>query len=424
MKRSALVSLLMALLLGLPVAQAQDELVVFAAASLADAYEAIGTAFEERNPGVTVLFSFGGSSTLATQLVQGAPADVFASANNDQMAVAVDGERIAEPVRTFAKNRLVLITPADNPAQIQTLRDLANPDVNLILAAPEVPVRAYTDAMLDQMANDPAYGEDYRRAVLANLVSEEPNVRQVAAKVALGEADAGVVYLSDVTLDLADDVLTFPIPDAFNTLATYPMAVTNDTGNPELANRFVDFVLSDAGQDILVEWGFVSVRIPQLPDTVAVPPDATLVVDGQVLNRLSLTVDSLQADFAAQTVAVNYISGEETVEARFTGALLWDVLGAAQPNLNADVRNDPLSMFIVVTGADGYQVVIAWGEIDPAYGNQPVVIAYAENDAPLADERSGLRLVVPTDRHDGRLVRGVAHISLRDAPPPAAGEAD
>ena len=110
------------------------------------------------------------------------------------------------------------------------------------------------------MASDSTYGEDFRAAVLVNLVSEEPNVRQVAAKVALGEADAGVVYQSDVTPGIADAVLALPVPDEFNTIATYPIAVIDDTHQPELAQRFIDFVLSDEGQMILGEWGFVSLE--------------------------------------------------------------------------------------------------------------------------------------------------------------------
>jgi len=149
------------------------------------------------------------------------------------------------------------------------------------------------------------------------------------------------------------------------------------------------------------------------------PTDGILLVDGQVLNPLSLTADNLRADYAAQTVDVSYLSGEDTVTASFTGALLWDVINAAQPNLNADLNNDKLSMYVVATGADGYQAVIAWGEIDPAYGNQPVLIAYDQDGAPLADDLGGLRLVVPADGHGGRYVRGVVNLSLRDAPPPA-----
>ncbi len=237
--------------------QQTTELLVFAAASLTDAYEEIGTTFEEANPGVDVRFNFGGSSTLVAQLAEGAPADVFASANHAQMQVATDAGRISDLAQTFARNRLVLIVPAENSASIESLDDLATPGLRLVLAAPAVPVRAYTDTMLQRMALDPAYGDAFRSAFLDNLVSEEPNVRQVAAKVALGEADAGVVYASDVTPDIASSVRMIPIPDDYNTVATYPIAVTNDSANPELAARFVDFVLSDAGQEVLNRWGFI-----------------------------------------------------------------------------------------------------------------------------------------------------------------------
>lgn len=257
------VILVIALGFGL-VVQAQDEepveLVVFAAASLTDAFEEIGAAFTAENPHVSVLFSFGGSSSLATQLGQGAPADVFASANARQMAVAVESERILDDVaQIFAENYLVLVVPAENPADIESLDDLAVEGVQLILAAPEVPIRAYTDAIFTLMAEDEAYGESYVAAVLANLVSEEPNVRQVAAKIALGEADAGIIYLSDVTPDLAERVIAIPIPEALNTLAVYPIAPVADSAAPETAQAFIDFVLSEEGQAILAAWNFVPV---------------------------------------------------------------------------------------------------------------------------------------------------------------------
>jgi len=242
--------------------QAQDKqtLIVFAAASLTDAFEEMASAFEAEQPGTDIVFNFGGSSTLATQLAEGAPADIFASANARQMTVAHDADRIAGPIRTFAKNRLVVIVPTDNPARIQSLHDLAEPGILLVVAAPDVPVRDYTDTMLERLAADPDYGVEYRERVITNIVSEEPDVRQVAAKVALGEADAGIVYRSDVTPDIIADVLTIPVPDAYNTIATYPIAITNDTTQPELAQAFVDYVLSNAGQDTLVRWGFISVR--------------------------------------------------------------------------------------------------------------------------------------------------------------------
>ncbi|MFN8452777.1 MAG: molybdate ABC transporter substrate-binding protein, partial [Anaerolineae bacterium] len=363
-------------------AQGAQTLTVFAASSLTDAFNEIATTFEADHAGVDVVYNFGGSSTLATQLADGAPADVFASANNTQMNVARDAERISGSPRTFVKNRLVLIVPADNPAGIASLRDLSNPGVKLVVASPGVPVRDYTDAMLEKLAASPAYGEEYRSAVLANVVSEEENVRQVSAKVALGEADAGIVYRSDVTPDIADAVLALPIPDAVNTLATYPIAVTDNPADAALAQAFVDYVLSDAGQDVLVKWGFTSIRIPELPSTVSLPTDGVTTLDGQVLNPLTLTADALRSDYSAQTADVTYLTGEDTVTTSFTGASLWDVVGAAQPNFNADVRNDKISMYLVVTGSDGYQAVIAWGEIDPDYGAQPILLAYDEQGQP------------------------------------------
>lgn len=414
-RRLLFLALVLVLLSALAVsAQGGQTLTVFAAASLTDAFEEIATNFEAANPGVDVVFNFGGSSTLATQLADGAPADVFASANNTQMNVARDAGRIVTAPRTFVKNRLVLIVPADNPASIQSLRDLSNAGIKLVVAAPGVPVRDYTDAMLEKLAADPTYGEDYRAAVLANVVSEEDNVRQVSAKVALGEADAGIVYRSDVTPDISSDVLALPIPDAINTLATYPIAVTDNPADPALAQAFVDYVLSDAGQDILVTWGFTSIRIPELPATVTLPTDGSVMVDGQVLNPLTLTADSLRADFSAQTIDVTYLSGDDTVSTTFTGVLLWDVIGAAQPNFNADVKGDKISMYLVVTGSDGYQAVIAWGEIDPELANQPVLLAFDEQGQPL--DGGSVRLVVPGDGRGSRYVSGVVNVSLRDAP--------
>lgn len=394
--------------------QGSQTLTVFAASSLTDAFNEIALNFESANPGVDVVYNFGGSSTLSTQLADGAPADVFASANNTQMTNAVNNGRIAGAPRTFAKNRLVLVVPSDNPGGIGSLRDLANPGVKLVVAAPGVPVRDYTDAMLEKLAADPAYGLDYRTAVLANVVSEEDNVRQVSAKVALGEADAGVVYRSDVTPDIAADVIAFPIPDAVNTLATYPIAVTDNPVDPALAQAFVDYLLADAGQDVLVKWGFTSVRIPVLSQTVTLPTGGAPTLDGQVLNPLALSADMLRSDYSAQTVDVTYTTSTDPVTTSFTGVRLWDIIGSAQPNFNADVKNDKLSMYLVVTGSDGYQTVIAWGEIDPEFANQPILLAYAEQGQPIAD--GGLTLVVPGDQRGSRYVNGVVNISLRDAP--------
>jgi molybdate transport system substrate-binding protein len=229
---------------------------VFAAASLTDAFIELGHLFEAQNPGTTAVFSFASSSDLAVQLAEGAPADVYASANNTQMQNVVAAGRIAgEPVR-FLTNSLVVIVPAGNPAGVKTLADLADEGLAFISALPDVPIRVFTDEMLAKAAADPAYGVDFQEAVMANLVSEEGNVRQLAAKVALGEADAGIVYKSDLTLDISDQVQVIEIPEELNVIAVYPIATTNDSDNPELAQAFVDLVLSDEGQSVLDEWGF------------------------------------------------------------------------------------------------------------------------------------------------------------------------
>jgi molybdate transport system substrate-binding protein len=407
--------LLAMLLLGLRVVSAQSTLTVFAASSLTEAFTEIESAFEAANTGVDVVYNFGSSSTLATQIVEGAPGDVFASANNTQMNVVRDAELLAGRPRTFVKNRLVLIVPADNPANVQGLADLDNEGLRLVVAAPDVPVRQYTDTMLERMATSPLYGEEFRAAVVANIVSEEDNVRQVVSKVVLGEADAGIVYVSDVTPDTASQVIAFPIPDALNTIATYPTAVLSGSADPELAQTFVDYLLSDEGQDTLVRWNFISVRIPEAAATITLVDDGSLHVGGQVLNALALTADDLRTNYAAYTIDVTYLSGQDTVTSQFTGALLWDVISAAQPNLNADVRNDKLGMYIVASATDHYQAVIAWGEIDPEFGNQQILVAYDENGEPIADT-GPLRLIVPGDVHSGRYVSNLVSLELRDAP--------
>lgn len=248
-------------------AQNHQTLTVFAAASLTDAFEEIGTAFQAEHPGVEVTFNFDGSSKLAAQLAEGAPADVFASANAAQMTAAYKAGRIAAPIRYFARNKLVIAVPASNPAGIQSLRDLAKPGVLLVVAAPGVPVRDYADKMLQQLAGVPDYGENYRQAVIKNIVSEETDVRQVIAKVALGEADAGIVYSSDITPDVSSQVTPILIPDKYNTIASYPMVATNDAADPDLAQAFILFVRSQAGQDILAHWGFIPVRQAQAAHT-------------------------------------------------------------------------------------------------------------------------------------------------------------
>ena len=229
----------------------QAHLTVFAASSLTDVFTELAAEFETRNAGVDVLLNFASSTQLAAQLAEGVPADVFASANAAQMQVAIDAGRIAAGTEAiFVTNRLTIIVPADNPAGIEALEDLSEPGIALVLAVEGVPVRDYTD---DIVAAMPA---DFQEGFYANLVSEEENVRQVAAKVALGEADAGIVYTSDVTPDIAGQVLQIDIPEEQNVVATYPIAPAADSKHLETAQAFIEFVLSADGQVILSEWGF------------------------------------------------------------------------------------------------------------------------------------------------------------------------
>jgi molybdate transport system substrate-binding protein len=167
------------------------------------------------------------------------------------MQVVVEDDLIEGQPIAILTNKLTIIVPVDNPATIESLNDLANPGVRLVLAAPGVPVREYSDQSIAMMGD-----ADFQVAVYTNVVSEEPNVRQVATKIALGEADAGIVYVSDITPDIADQVLQIEIPDEQNVIATYPIAVIKDSPNAEIAQEFVDFVLSAEGQAILAKWGF------------------------------------------------------------------------------------------------------------------------------------------------------------------------
>lgn len=240
-------------LVGSAYAQQNQEVVVFAASSLTEAFEEIAAAFEASHEGANVVLNFAGSSTLSTQIVQGAPADVFASADEAQIKVVAEADLLAGDAQTFAQNRLVVVTPQNS--DIETLLDLAEPGVLLVLAGPDVPAGRYALEVLERL--NEIYGADYSERVLANLVSEEANVRQVAAKVQLGEADAAFIYATDAAV--LTGVRVIEIPESYNVVARYPIAVLRDSQNPELAQSFVAFV-QGAGQEILAERGFSSAQ--------------------------------------------------------------------------------------------------------------------------------------------------------------------
>lgn len=242
---------------GSEVPRIQGEMTIFTAASLTDAFKEVAAQIEQANPGTKLTFNFAGSPTLRTQLAQGARADVFASADEPNMAGAEkDGTIIGEP-QIFARNLLVVVVPANNWAGIHTLQDLAKPNIKLVLTNKDVPVGNYARQALEKMSQDPAFGTDFSKRVLANLVSEETNVKQVAAKVQLGEADAGIVYSTDVTPALRSAVRVIEIPPELNVIAKYPIAAVKGARNEAGARAFIEYVLSPAGQAILARHGFL-----------------------------------------------------------------------------------------------------------------------------------------------------------------------
>jgi molybdate transport system substrate-binding protein len=233
-------------------------LTIFAAASLTDVFREIETLLEDRYPDLSIEQNFGGSQQLVTQMTEGANADVFASANIAQMDAARAAGVVTGDSVIIARNRLVIVAPSDNPRGIEQPEDLATDGLKLVIANDSVPVGQYTLEMLDKLSAEPSHGADFRARVDNNIVSFEENVRQVVAKVQLGEVDAGIAYLTDATA-AGDDVVTIEIPEAFTVIADYPIASAAG-GNTDLAQAFIAFLLSAEGQSILTRHGFVSVE--------------------------------------------------------------------------------------------------------------------------------------------------------------------
>ena len=238
------------------VGAADDELTVFTAASLTGAFGEIGQLYENET-GMSVAFNFDGSQALRTQIENGAYADLFASANKKHMNALRDGGLINNSsMVVFTRNRISLIIPRDNPAKINNLSDLARPGLKIVMGTKDVPVGDYALQIIDKLGNDSAYGPDYKAAVLANVISQETNVNYVVTKVALGEADVGFAYVSDITEDMADRVDKIDIPDGFNVIAEYPIAVMQESERPARSQDFVNLVTSDRGKAILERYGF------------------------------------------------------------------------------------------------------------------------------------------------------------------------
>ena len=224
------------------------ELTVFAASSLTAVFQdAIGPAFEDANPGVTVAFNVGASDALAGQIQSEGTADVFASASGTWMD-EVEKDPGVSGRTDFVMNRLVIITPPDNPADIQSIDDLATPGVQLVLAAEGVPVGDYAREALDNAG--------ILDEALANVVSNEEDNASVVAKITANEADAAIVYTSDVSDAAGNDVNAVTIPKDVNVIAPYPIAVVEGAPNTDVAADFVAYVVGSEGQASLKEYGF------------------------------------------------------------------------------------------------------------------------------------------------------------------------
>ncbi|MEP6973583.1 MAG: molybdate ABC transporter substrate-binding protein [Actinomycetota bacterium] len=224
------------------------ELTVFAASSLTAAFTQIGSDFEVVNPGTTVTFNFGSSGDLAASIESEGTADVFASASGTYMDEVSDKVGVSGRA-DFVQNKLVVITPTDNPAGISSLEDLAKPGVQVVLAAEGVPVGDYARQALQTAGIE--------KAVLANVVSNEDDDASVVAKITSGEADAAIVYVSDVTSAVAPQLNAVQIPDAENVIATYPIAVVTGTSHADTAQAFVDYVTGSPGEATLADFGFL-----------------------------------------------------------------------------------------------------------------------------------------------------------------------
>lgn len=221
------------------------DVTVFAAASLTAAFTEIGKAFETEHPHAKATFSFASSSDLVKQITEGAPADVYASADQANMNKLTDAGGNGAAASVFATNSLQIIVGAGNPHKIATVADLANPGLIFVTCAPEVPIGKYTAEVFT------------KAGVTVTPKSLEENVKGIVTKVTLGEADAGIVYATDVEA-AGDKAQGIDIPAGLNVVAEYPMVVTKESANPEAAQAFVDFVLSEQGQKIMASYGFTA----------------------------------------------------------------------------------------------------------------------------------------------------------------------
>ena len=229
-------------------------LTVYAASSLKGALEAVRTAYQAATPGPTLTMASGSSSTLRTQIEQGAPADIFLSADQANPTKLVDAGLTDGPALDFAGNTLVVIVPTSNPARISTPADLAGPGIKIIAAGADVPITRYATQVVANLANQPGYPAGFAAAYVANVASKEEDVKAVVAKVELGEGDAAIVYATDATA--STKVTSIEIPPAANVAATYAGVVVKASAHVAAAHAFLAWLAGPGGQPVLARFGF------------------------------------------------------------------------------------------------------------------------------------------------------------------------
>lgn len=231
------------------------EVTIFAAASLNEALKAVKTAYEAAVPGTTLTIAIDSSATLRTQIEQGAPADVFLSADQKNPQTLAESGLTDGPPVPFAGNTLTIIVPADNPAAIASPVDLARPGVKIVAAGADVPIAGYANQAVTRLAGLAGYPADFASVYAANVVSREQNVQAVVAKIELGEGDAAIVYGTDART--SKNVATISIPDSANVLATYAGAVVAASTRRDAAHAFLDWLAGPAGAAVLATYGFL-----------------------------------------------------------------------------------------------------------------------------------------------------------------------
>jgi molybdate transport system substrate-binding protein len=238
-----------------PSTAAKVDVIVFAAASLKGALEAAEPVYEAANPGVNLLISADASSALETKIEQGAPVEVFLSADTTNPQKLVDKGMTAGPAVNFAGNKLTVMVPIANPAKITTPKDLAKEGVKIVAAGDAVPITKYANQLVANLAKEPGYPADFVAAYDANVVSKEDNVKALVAKLELGEGDAGIAYVTDAKA--STKVATVEVPPGADVLATYAGVVVKASPNQAAASAYLTWIAGPAGQAILSGYGFL-----------------------------------------------------------------------------------------------------------------------------------------------------------------------